>query len=138
MSKAQVAKVLLNEGSIFIHLDPRAEGVEVPNWLKRQPQLVLQVGYNMPVPIYDLSIDDQQVSATLSFSRTGFFCKVPWSSVFCLVGDNEKGMFWPESMPPEIAKEVEAERAASKSTKSKPDTLPKSKPTKVPYLRVIK
>jgi stringent starvation protein B len=112
--KREVAHALLTQGAAFVHLDPRGVDVVVPDWLKRQPQLVLQIGLNMPVPIRDLRVDDTGVFGTLSFNRAPFTCMVPWHAVFALVGDDGRGMVWPDSMPPEIAQEIEreAERAA--------------------------
>jgi stringent starvation protein B len=111
--KREVAHALLTQGAAFVHLDPRGVDVVVPDWLKRQPQLVLQIGLNMPVPIRDLRVDDTGVFGTLSFNRAPFTCMVPWHAVFALVGDDGRGMVWPDSMPPEIAQEIEreAERA---------------------------
>ena len=57
--KKDVALELLEHATVFVHLDPRAEAVRVPPWFKRQPQLVLQVGLNMAVPIPDLEVDDE-------------------------------------------------------------------------------
>ena len=108
-NKEDVARALLLKGSVFVHLDPRVESVLVPEWLKRQPQLVLQVGLDMPVPIPDLRVDDFGVFGTLSFNRTAFTCAVPWEAVFAVVGDDGRGMVWPGSMPKEIAAEVERE-----------------------------
>ena len=101
--------MLLVKGSVFVHLDPRVQGVIVPDWLRKQPQLVLQVGLDLPVPIPDLSIDEDGVYATLSFNRSAFSCRMPWEAVFALVGDDGKGMVWPESFPVEIAHEVDRE-----------------------------
>ena len=108
-SKADVARALLLKGTAFMHLDPRRQDVVVPPWFKNQPQLVLQIGIDMPVPIRDLRVDEHGVTATLSFNRSPFACYVPWHSVFALVGDDGKGMAWAESMPLEIAAEVERE-----------------------------
>lgn len=108
-NKKDVARALLLKGTVFVHLDPRSDAVAVPPWLKRQPQLVLQVGLDMPVPIPDLRVDDAGVLGTLSFNRTMFTCVVPWDAVFAVVGDDGRGMVWPASMPPEIAAEVERE-----------------------------
>lgn len=108
-NKKDVARALLLKGTVFVHLDPRSDTVAVPPWLKRQPQLVLQVGLDMPVPIPDLRVDDSGVLGTLSFNRTSFTCVVPWDAVFAVVGDDGRGMVWPASMPPEIAAEVERE-----------------------------
>jgi hypothetical protein len=112
--KRDVANMLLRKGSLFIHLDPRVTDVVVPPWLRHQAQLVLQVGYDMPIPIPDLRVDEAGVMGTLSFSRTPFSCSVPWSAVFALVGDEGRGMVWPESMPPEIVAEVEREAMRAK------------------------
>jgi stringent starvation protein B len=116
--KKEVALALLERGSVHVHLDPRAGGVVVPAWFKRQPQLVLQVGLNMPVPIPDLRVDADGMSCTLSFNRSPFFCIVPWSAVFAMVGDDSRGMVWPDDVPPEVATQArgrEAEPAAKKS-----------------------
>jgi stringent starvation protein B len=112
--KREVATALLGKGSLFVHLDPRAVGVEVPDWLKQQPQLVLQVGLQMLIPIPDLRVDADGVFGTLSFSRHPFACYVPWDAVFALVGDDGRGMVWPESMPAEIAAEVDREAVRAK------------------------
>jgi len=107
--KKDVARGLLLRGTVFVHLDPRRERVAIPEWLRTQPQVVLQIGLDMPVPIPDLRVDDTGVLATLSFQRTPFTCSVPWEAVFALVGDDGKGMVWPDDLPPEIAAEVERE-----------------------------
>jgi stringent starvation protein B len=104
--KKEVALALLERSSVHVHLDPRAEGVAVPQWFKKQPQLVLQIGLNMPVPIPDLRLDDEGMTCTLSFSRQPFYCVVPWVSVFAMVGDDGRGMVWPDDVPPEIASQA--------------------------------
>lgn len=105
--KKDVARALLLRGSVFVYLDPRKRTVRVPPWLAEQPQLVLQVGLDLPVPIPDLRVDDHGVFGTLSFNRAPFTCTVPWEAVFALVGDDGMGMVWAEDMPLEIAAEVE-------------------------------
>lgn len=109
--KKDVARALLLRGSVFVHLDPRVTEVVVPQWLRNQPQLVLQIGLDMPIPIPDLRVDDDGVYGTLSFQRSPFTCQVPWKGVFALVGEDGRGMVWPEDLPGEIASEVEREAA---------------------------
>jgi hypothetical protein len=106
--KKEVALALLERSSVHVHLDPRVTSVIVPSWFKNQPQLVLQVGLNMPVPIPDLRLDDEGMSCTLSFNRAPFHCVVPWESVFAMVGDDGRGMVWPEDLPPEVARQAQA------------------------------
>ena len=102
VKKEDLALALLQKGSMFVHLDPRLYGVMVPFTLKNQPQVVLQFGYDMPVPIPDMVIDDEGISGTLSFKGEGSYVMIPWSSVFALVGEDSKGMVWEDLMPPEI------------------------------------
>jgi hypothetical protein len=103
--KKDVALALLERSSVYVHLDPRQSEAVVPPWFKKKPQLVLQIGLNMAVPIPDLRLDDSGLSCTLSFNRAPFFCVVPWASVFAMVGDDGRGMVWPEDVPAEVARQ---------------------------------
>jgi len=103
--KKEVALALLEGPSLFVHLDPRADGVVVPKWLRSQAQLVLQIGMNMAVPIPDLRIEDEGISCTLSFNRSPFWCRLPWSAVYALVGEDGRGMVWPDDVPAELAQQ---------------------------------
>jgi stringent starvation protein B len=118
--KKEVALALLERSSVHIHLDPRAEGVTVPMWFKKQPQLVLQIGLNMPTPIPDLRLDEEGMSCTLSFSRSPFFCVVPWRSVYAMVGDDGRGMVWPDDVPPEVANQAHQARRDGDAAVKKP------------------
>ena len=112
--KKDVALALLEQASMYIHLDPRADAVQVPVSFKNQPQLVLQVGLNMAVAIPDLHVDEQGLSCTLSFNRTPFFCMIPWPAVFALVGENGQAMVWAEDVPAEVAAQAQAQKAPEK------------------------
>ncbi|RYZ07090.1 MAG: hypothetical protein EOO73_13585 [Myxococcales bacterium] len=101
--KKDVALALLEQATVLVHLDPRGEQVQVPAWFKRQPQLVLQIGLNMPKPIPDLTVDDAGISCTLSFSNTPHYCHLPWASVYALIGASGRGMVWPDDVPKEVA-----------------------------------
>ena len=105
--KKDVALALLERSSVYVHLDPRQPAVVVPEGFKKQAQLVLQVGLNMAVRIPDLRLDDDGMSCTLSFSREPFFCVVPWASVFAMVGDDGRGMVWPDDVPAEVARQAQ-------------------------------
>jgi stringent starvation protein B len=100
--KKAVALDLLERTSVFVHLDPRRAGVVVPPVFLKQPQLVLQIGLNMQIPIVDLEVEDAGISCTLSFSRRPHFCRLPWSAIYALIGQEGGGMVWPEDVPPEV------------------------------------
>jgi len=108
--KKDVALALLEQASMYIHLDPRGDSVHVPVWFKKQPQLVLQVGLNMAVPIPDLRVTDEGLSCTLSFNRSPFFCSIPWRAVFALVGEKGQAMVWAEDVPAEVAAQAQAQK----------------------------
>ena len=107
-SKKDVVLALLQGPSVFVHLDPRKKGVVVPANFRKQPQLVLQIGLNMAVSIPDLRVDDEGVSCTLSFSRSPFWCVLPWSAIYALVSEDGPGMVWPDDVPPEVAAQMAA------------------------------
>ncbi len=119
-TKRDVLLVLLEQASVFIHLDPRRDGVVVPPWFKKQAQLVLQIGLNMAVPIRDLDVGEAGVSCTLSFNRSPFFCYLPYTSVFGLVGEDGQARLWPEDIPPEVLAQMnEAARREAKKRKDR-------------------
>jgi hypothetical protein len=100
-----------------IHLDPRRPDVLVPKGFMGQPQLVLQVGLNMAIPIPDLKIDEVGISCTLSFSRSLFWCRIPWSAIYALVGEDGRGGVWTDDVPPEVQQQKPS--AATKVTPAK-------------------
>lgn len=126
--KKEVALALLQRSTVFIHLDPRREEVRVPSWFKKQPQLVLQIGLNMAVPIRDLEVDDEAISCTLSFNRTPHFCVLPWSAIYALVGEDGRGMVWPDDVPPEVAAQANAKGAQQQTPRKKPHLRAVSEP----------
>jgi stringent starvation protein B len=123
--KKDVALALLERSQVFIHLDPRQKGVVVPTQFRKQPQLVLQIGLEMPIPIPDLEIDDAGIGCTLSFNRAPFHCSLPWSAIFALVGDDGRGMVWPDDVPPEVSSQAQARAAPpSKRPRKAPEAAP--------------
>ncbi|MFO0660431.1 MAG: ClpXP protease specificity-enhancing factor SspB [Polyangiaceae bacterium] len=149
--KREVCLALLKDPSVFIHLDPRRQGVVVPPWFKRQPQLVLQIGLNMPTPIDDLEVDDEAISCTLSFSRSPFTCYLPWDAVYALVGEGGRFMVWPADVPPEVAAQMQqkmqqstpftpdkdAKAAAKPAARDAKDSKGKAKKAKRPQLASV-
>jgi len=124
--KKEVALALLERSNVDVYLDPRAKGVVVPPQFRKEPRLILKIGLNMPVPIPDLRLDDESMSCTLSFNRAKFYCVVPWLSVFAMVGDDGRGMVWPDDVPQELAVRVVDERKPEEP--EPPAVTPRAKP----------
>jgi stringent starvation protein B len=101
-SKRDAFVAFLREGWVSLHLDARRPGVVVPPSFAKEPHLVLQYGRNMPIPIPDLEITDEGVSATLSFSRAPHRTQVPWSAVYVVACTDGHGVLYYEDVPQEV------------------------------------
>jgi|LNFM01.1.fsa_nt_gb hypothetical protein len=119
--KHELMLKLLEHGSVFMHLDPRREGVIVPQFLRDRSQLVLQIGLNFPIPIRDLEIDKDGVRCTLSFNRQPFYCIVPWSGVYALVGEDGQVTVWPSDLPAELVPPADANAPQAVRTRKPKD-----------------
>jgi stringent starvation protein B len=102
-SKRDAFTAFLREGWVSLHLDARRAGVSVPPTFASEPHLVLQYGRNMPIPIPDLEITDEGVSATLSFSRAPHRTTVPWSSVYVVACTDGRAILYYEDVPQEVS-----------------------------------
>ena len=99
-NKADVVRELLERDQIRIIVDPRVDGVVVPEAQKDQMPLALDIGYGMrPNPIPDLEIRDDGISATLSFNRTGEYCFIPWDAVMGLAQRDVIQIVWKHDTP---------------------------------------
>ncbi len=74
-------ELLATGAHVRVTLDARDPGVNVPPHLRRSAELVLEYGYDMPVPIPDLHVGEAGIAATLSFNRQPVPTFVPWSAV---------------------------------------------------------
>lgn len=102
-SKQEAFLALLKEGWTSLHLDARRPGVAVPAHLKNEAHLVLQYGHDLPIPIPDLAVDEDGVTATLSFSRTPHKTVVPWSAVYVVASDDGRGVLYHEDIPRDVS-----------------------------------
>ena len=130
---------LLEGPSVYVHLDPRREGVMVPKWLSNQPQLVLQIGMTLAIPIPDLEIDDDGIACTLSFNQRPHGCYMPWSAIFAMVDEDGRGMIWPDDVPGELAAQARraAMKVASKKGPRKDDKAPGQAARAEPRLAIV-
>src|SRR3954471_2142711 len=102
-TKQQAFLALLREGWTSLHLDARRAGVIVPPHLRGEPHLVLQYGYDLPIPILDLEVDEHGVHATLSFSKNPQRTVVPWSAVYVVACEDGRGVLYHEDVPEDVS-----------------------------------
>ena len=128
LDKQTVMLELLKEAWVYVHIDPRRDGVLLPDFLREQPRVVLQYGYNMPVPIRDLTVDERGISATLSFRRVTHSTFIPWAAVFAMTDGEQRGMVWQEDLPPDLQL-AEAPESSETAEAKKPSAV--SAPTPI-------
>jgi stringent starvation protein B len=102
-SKQEAFLAFLRGGWTSLHLDARRPGVIVPTHLRGEAHLVLQYGYDLPIPISDLEIDDLGVRATLSFSKSPQRTVVPWSAVYVVACVDGRGILYHDDVPEDVS-----------------------------------
>ena len=75
-------------------IDPRVEGVTVPDHLRGHMPLGLNLSRNFHLETFE--IDDAGVRASLSFKGVRSLCVLPWTSILSMTAD-EKTFFFDEA-----------------------------------------
>ena len=138
----------LGEGWVSVHLDARRKGVRVPPELNDTRHLVLQYGRDMPIPIPDLVVGDEGITATLSFARTPHQTFVPWSAIYIVSCTDGRGILYYEDVPEDVSvavrsadgesrdlpgREVDLRELGPPGEMSEADT----EPVRAPFLRSV-
>jgi stringent starvation protein B len=66
---------------------------------------VLRLGHGLTPPIVDLHVDGWGIRATLTFGGVPHKCLIPWEALYAVVTEDGRGLVWPESTPPEAARD---------------------------------
>ncbi len=115
-AKRECLEKLLAEGLVFIQLDSRVEGVDLPAHLRRQPVVGLNLSLNFRIDVFDIT--DEGIRASLSFQGVRHICVVPWAAVFLMgLADGEGSFVFPESAPVELQARLHAAMAAEAAGK---------------------
>lgn len=93
MDKKTLAnKILATGGELFVVIDPRE--CVVPTQFRRDQALILLLGLNLPIPIPDLHVGNDGITATLSFSRSPYECFIPWKALGSMFNSDRVGHTW--------------------------------------------
>lgn len=95
----------LDRGMTMIHLDARRAGVIVPEHLRQEMHLLLNLSYRFEPP--DLTVGEWGLRSTLTFAGQRFTVAVPWSALYAISSQVTKE-FWiyPDDMPRELLEEA--------------------------------
>ncbi len=101
--KRRTLEQLLARGPVLVHVDARRAEVSVPARFRADPSLVLRFGYSLTPAIGELSVDDEAIAGTLTFSGQPFRCILPWTAVYAaMVEGEQRGTVWPEDVPEDV------------------------------------
>ena len=73
----------LDKGMAMVHLDARRPGVLVPEHLKGELHLMLNLSYRFDPP--DLSVGEWGIRQTLTFQGRSFTVAIPWSALYAIL-----------------------------------------------------
>lgn len=100
----------LDKGMTMVHLDARRPGVLVPEHLKGELHLCLNLSYRFDPP--DLSVGEWGIRQTLTFQGRRFTVAVPWSALYA-ISSHVTHQFWmyTEDMPRELLDSTDGAQA---------------------------
>ena len=153
--KRTLISELLEESLVSIQLDPRREGVDVPEAYRGQPALCLNLSRSFHLDVFE--VGRLAIEASLSFGGVRYHCVLPYSAIYSIESAAlERHYFFPEDVPVELdvgplraALEAEVERrtdasdAVSESAGQEDPTDGEASGTETaasgaPHLRLIK
>ena len=134
VSKKDLLLALLGHGSAYLQLDGRTSGVSLPDWLRVDPAVVLELGLELAIPIPDLVVDDFGVRATLSFRREPYSCAIPWTAVYTIADGKGRGALFDEDVP----KDVDLTRRPDMTPPPQRAVAPAKKPPRPSHLKLVK
>lgn len=73
----------LAQGKVYIHLDARVAGVELPDGLLGQKRVPLVLSRRYPE--IELDLGDEAIAATLRFKGVPHRCRVPWVALLAIL-----------------------------------------------------
>lgn len=132
-NKRDTLESFLAEGMVLVQLDSRIEEVSVPDHLKGDPTLRLNISGRFGLP---LEVDDWGVRATLTFQGTPFECAIPWGAVYIIISHvtGEPSLFAAD-VPPEYVSEalghLKNKAAPLAQAKAQPEPAPQLAPQPV-------
>lgn len=112
--KNQTIKRLFEDEWLLVHVDTRAEGVNVPEHLNGRPSVTFKISRLFPGVT---EISNSGVKAHLLFGSERFMCMFPFDSIWGVTSHRGSNILWPESTPPEILAEMNGPQKQAETTK---------------------
>jgi hypothetical protein len=118
----------------MVHINPTAEGVVIPDFLKNSPTVTLKLSKLFRGK---LIIEEELVETELLFSGSYFTCKIPFASIWGLTSQQGKHLVWPAAAQEELRAIIEAEQITQTPVATQAKTpLPETESTARPMLKL--
>jgi stringent starvation protein B len=121
MNQEQLQQALedaLSRGKVYIHINPRLEGVELPEHLMDRQSVPLVIAWQAPG--IDLVLGKERVEATLRFGGEPFRCCVPWAALLAIVADHAGAQVQEPAQEPELEVLQGRSEAKTDSARTRP------------------
>lgn len=82
MAKYSLVEAMLEVGEVRLGVNPELDEVVIPVQMRGRAYVALRLGEE--IPMFNLSMDDHGLSATLTFDEVPFDTYVPWAAVFAV------------------------------------------------------
>ena len=85
---------------VFVHLDSRRDGVDVPQHLRSSAGLKLKLSYGFQG---ETKHDAEAITAYLRFNGDYYGCVIPWPAVWAITNSEGESCLWTDELPEELA-----------------------------------
>lgn len=116
--KRELLETLLEKGMVLVAVNGRFPGVDLPEHLRGDPQVNLNLSYRFGWP---MEVGEWGVRATLTFGGKPYDCALPWQAIFLAVSHvSQERYLFPADVPDEllpgspVAKEAKEEPPAER------------------------
>jgi len=121
-SKKLIMQGFLASGYVQVLVNPRVSDICLPQRVCGMNAVLLHYGDAVSDPsIQDLVLDDDGISATLSFNKEPFPTRVPWAAVWLIGTEGHSHVVWPDDCPTDFQQDIPA--AVIEPRRARPEWL---------------
>jgi hypothetical protein len=99
----------VERGSVAVKFDPRVEGVQVPDDVKRFRRAAIEYGEDVGIPLSEIDVDVDRIRARVRIGGQWHQTSIPWSAVFGLTAPGFLMLWW--DYMPDGPNRIEASRS---------------------------
>ncbi len=120
-------KKMLDLGLVTVHLNATLPEVDVPPELKGDEHLLINLSYRFARA--DLTLTNKAAEATLTFGDKSYRCVLPYNSIYiCQSAVSGQLSFYPENMPENLLRQLEAMQKLAQKDEFAPVAAPAGRP----------